>query len=180
VTAWVQALLGREFDDRDRRRMFVLAAAVVMAAALLLLAATPDHARVHVTARRPVASALSSTPSDARTRPSVQQPTTPPSVTRAARAFLAAYLPYLYGHPHPGLVPAATAALRRELTHQALVVPPAQSRLRPRVVSLTTTRTPTGDWTARALITDGGVANYLIVLTVVGGHQGWLVGGVSG
>lgn len=179
MTDWVQALLGREIDDRDRRRLFVLAAAVVMAAALLLLAARPDHARVHVTARRPVASALPSTPLGARTRPTVHRPTTPPSVTRAARAFLAAYLPYLYGHPHSELVPAATGALGREFAHQALVVPPAQSQLRPRVVSLTTTRSA-GGWRVRALIADGGVANYPIVLTVVDGHQGWLVGGVSG
>jgi hypothetical protein len=178
VSDWVQTALGRQIDDHDRRRLFVLAAVLVMTCALLLLAVRPDSSRKHVTVRPPITSATATAPRSL-TRPPVRQPTTPRGVTRVASAFLDAYLPYLYGQPHPQLVAAATAALRRELAHQALVVPPAQSRLRPRVVSLTATRF-LGRWQVRARIADGGVADYPIVLTLERAGDQWLVSGVSG
>jgi hypothetical protein len=179
VSGWVSALLGRQIDDRDRQRLFIAAAAVVIAVALLLVAVRPDQARNHASARRVTASAPIKPPGTV-TRPAVEQPATPASVTRSASAFLAGYLPYLYGQSRARLLPAASVALQRELAHQALVVPPAQSRLHPRVLSVTATRGRGGDWTVRALIADGGVADYPIILTLERDRGRWSVSGVSG
>ena len=179
MTGRLRALSSHRIADRDRQRLFVaLAAAVVVAAAVALLATRPV---THQTASR--ARPLSGGPAHTTHAPGnqpapVARPTVSVGEISAARAFLDGYLRLVYGNPSRGRLPDATATLQRQLISRRVLVSPAQRRRHPRVVSLTAVRSQAG-WRVRAVIADGGVAEYPIALTLVRGGRGWLVSGVS-
>ena len=99
---------------------------------------------------------------------------------RAAHAFLEGYLRFAYGRASGASVPAAAPALRRQLSHDHVLVTPVQRRRRPRVVSLTATGEATGVVFATGLIDDGGIAAYSLRITLQKQRTGWLVSGVDG
>lgn len=99
---------------------------------------------------------------------------------RAARTFLAGYLPFAYGRASAASVRAVTPALRRQLSHDRALTTPVEGRRRPGVVSLTAMREPSGVLVVTALIEDDGIANYSVRLTVRRTSRGWLVGRVDG
>lgn len=167
--------------DRDRQRLFWILAAVVVAAAVLLLVTRPGQSRTDQHVARPHATAVRIPSSRAATTRRRARSAPPASTTpqTAAREFLRGYLRLLYGQASQPRLTDATAKLRRALTEQDLVVPPAQRQLRPRVLSLTATRSGSG-WQVQAAIADGGVAHYPIILTLVPAAGGrWLVREVS-
>jgi citrate lyase alpha subunit len=98
---------------------------------------------------------------------------------RTARAFLAGYLAFLYGHRGASAITGATPMLRRHLASQVLVVAPAQRRRYGRAIELTATVVG-GGWSVQVLIADGGVADYPLLLEITRAGGRWLVSGVGG
>jgi hypothetical protein len=71
-------------------------------------------------------------------------------------------------------------ALRRQLKRERMQVTPVERRRHPHVVSLTVLGQASGAVVATALISDGGIANYAVRLTVRRTNRGWLVSRVDG
>jgi hypothetical protein len=174
----LRELAARPIADRDRGRLLALAAAAILAATALSLVTRP-----HPTESAPV-STQPATPTPVEVAPAPRQHTTarppvsPIAVVRTASAFFAGYLAFLYGHRGASVVTGATPALRHDLASRVLVVPPAQRRLYGRAINLTATAAD-GSWSVRALIVDGGVADYSIVLELTCAGGRWLVSGVG-
>ena len=97
---------------------------------------------------------------------------------RAARAFLAAYLPWLYGQERVSAIPGATPALLRALGQHPPRVPPTFHSLHPRPVAVHMTRAAHRTWTALVNVTDGQ-DTYNLGLTVAQQHGRWLVNHVN-
>jgi len=176
----LRELAARPIADRARGRLLALAAAAILAATALSLATRPHRTDTAPVSTRP---ATPTTPVAAAPTPrrhtTARPPVAPIAVVRTARAFFAGYLAFLYGHRGAQAITGATPALRHDLASRDLVVPPAQRRLHGHAIDLTAT-VAGGGWSVRALITDGGVADYPIVLelTRTGGRS--LVSGVGG
>jgi len=176
--------LGRQpIADRDRQRLFWLLAPAVVAIALLLLATRPT--RPAGVARQQTIQTTTSARATAPTQPTVTRPTAGPAPAasatplQAARAFLQGYVALLYGQARRPQLADATPQLSHALLDQALVVPPAQRRLHPLVLSRTASRAGSG-WRVQAAVADGGVAHYPIALDLThAAGGGWLVSGVS-
>jgi hypothetical protein len=164
---------SRPIADRERGRLLALAAAAIIAATALLLVTRPHRMDRPST---PMHAAVASRP---RQHTTARPPVAPIPVVRTARAFFAGYLAFLYGHRGAQAITGATPALRHYLTTRVLVVPPAQRRLHGRAIDLTAT-VAGGGWSVRALITDGGVADYPIVLELARTGGRLLVSGVGG
>jgi hypothetical protein len=97
---------------------------------------------------------------------------------QAAARFLADYLPFLYGRGS-ARVDAVTPSLRLQLTQTRTQVTPVERRRHPRVVSLTGVGQAPGRVLATALVEDGGVTSYALLITVREGPAGWLVSRVA-
>ena len=95
-----------------------------------------------------------------------------------AGRFLAGYLPFAYGRSSATEVGGVTPALRRQLLHERVQVPPAERSRRPRVVSLQTVSTTPGFVVATAVVDDGGLTTYWVRFTVQRHSGGWVVSGV--
>jgi hypothetical protein len=90
---------------------------------------------------------------------------------RAARQFLAGYLPWLYGHARATTIKAATPQLIGQLKAHPPRVPPTLQQVRPRVVALGT-QPARGVWTALASIT-AGQQTYQLTVAVVRARGHW-------
>ncbi len=119
----------------------------------------------------------------ARTAPPPSQPAGSAAAERAARAFLAGYLPWQYGNGRVQTIRVQTirdltGGLRASLQATPPRAPPAVRSLHPRVRSLAMQHASGGGWEALPVIFDGQ-QTYEVVLTVrqVGGR--WLVSAVG-
>jgi hypothetical protein len=167
--------LQRPLDEYGRQRAFAIAAVLLMlAGATLSLTARPAHDAAGPPPRTSSTAAptTSSPPTSAPLPPAAlrerehERARAPRRVLRAGRAFLAGYLPYLYGRRPARQIEHTTAGLRRRLATNRPRVAPAARRRRPRVVALVGERVleRRGGWLLRARITDGDVAVYPIEL----------------
>jgi len=108
-------------------------------------------------------------------------PAPPPSgslpAAQAARAFLAVYLPALYGHAQVTAIHAATPILLAQLKQHPPRIPLTLARLHPTLVALGMQRAQDG-WLALANVTDGQ-DSYQLNLTVIKQHGQWLVSTVT-
>jgi hypothetical protein len=179
VIELLRAIAQRPVDGSNRGSAFAVAALMVLAAASGLLvtrgasrpASRPAKAR----------SVASSAPAAVTAAAPVRRPfeaAAPPQARVAARRFLADYLVYLYD-PRRATIRFADRRLTARLRRQRVRPAPALRRRRPRVVALRARRL--GRTVAvDALIADGGVARYPIVLRVAPGRAGWRVIAVGG
>jgi hypothetical protein len=171
----LRLFLNRPLSDADRPRLFAIAAALILAAAVVLAAIdgagpAPERTRAIIPAATPadaaadiaVPPAPSPTPTAA---PPSEEGTPPPGfeaspadvarAKRAARGFLADYLPYTYGRGRGGEISAATAELRRRLVRERPRVPARERGRRPRVVLLQSDGVSPDRGRLLALVRDG-------------------------
>jgi hypothetical protein len=176
----LRELASRPIADRQRSRLLALAAAAILAATALLLATRPHPTDLAPAPARPHTTRTQAALAPAPRQHTTTQPTVAPvPVVRTARAFLAGYLAFLYGHRGASAITGATPMLRRHLASQVLVVAPAQRRRYGRAIELTATVVG-GGWSVQVLIADGGVADYPLLLEITRAGGRWLVSGVGG
>jgi hypothetical protein len=145
----------RELGDREQRRVFALAALLLLATALLLLLT------------RPAASPQPDASSTAPAAPRVSAPALPANaLTRAARVFLAGYLPYIYTGTAARNVRGATRALAASLAAHRPLIPQGIRGAHARILTLHT-ETGSAEGAVHALVNDGGIVNYTITLRIV-------------
>jgi hypothetical protein len=188
----VRAFLNRPLRDVDRTRLFALTVAVVLigAAALAVLdgpkqPAAPSAAQ---TDREPAP--LRSLPAEPAASPAVpaaapSEEGQPPAALeasradvtaakRAARRFLAGYLPYSYGRRGARRIANVDARLRRRLLRERPRVPAAERRHRPRLVLLQAHGVAPRAGELVALVSDGA-RRYTVPLELARSRAGWRV-----
>jgi hypothetical protein len=181
---------NRPLRDTDRPRLFALAIALIVAAAVLLtqLERPAAQPRPERTPRLPASAspvpeaplaAATAEPSEEGTRtPVAPAPTDVAASKRAARRFLAGYLPYTYGRGRPRRISSATLALRRRLAAQRPRVPARERRRRPRVALLQSNAVGSRRAELVALVEDGR-RRYSVPLELVRTTTGWRVARVG-
>lgn len=186
----LRLFLNRPLSDADRPRLFALAVTVIVLSAVFL--ALLD--RAEPAAERTAAKVRAATPApwtDAPVAPEaspvvtaapLSEEGTPAPGTeasradvaaakRAARRFLAGYLPYSYGRGRASRIRAATARLRRQLARQRPRVPATERHRHTRVVLLQSDAVSPDRGRLLALVRDGKRRYSLTVeLTRRGGH----------
>ena len=191
----LRLLWNRPLRDGDRPRLFAIAVALIAAAAAVAdparAARAPrrDRSRRHADPRRRAAAAAPAA------TPAVRAPAAPSeegtrtagrsasradvaASKRAARRFLAGYLPYTYGRARAARIRAATDELRRRLAAQRPRVPPRERRRRPRLVLLQSDSVGHRHAELVALV-DDGARRYTVALELERTAAGWHVTGVG-
>jgi len=184
----LRAWLNRPLRDGDRRRLFAIAVAVILAgAAGFALLAKPAPTAHHADRRAPTPTRELPTPGPPATA-ALQAPSEegkPPAALeasrsevdaakRAARRFLAGYLPYTYGRRSPDRIAAATAALVRQLDNERPRVPARERGRRARVVLVQADAAGPVRAEATALVSDGA-RRYTVPLKLARQRSGWKV-----
>jgi len=179
MTTWLIRLRDRPIAEGERRRAF-FASTVLLTLTVALLALTTPATRTTTATHR---SALAGhTPSgQSRVSPvpvSADGQSTPgalsPPVSRVARRFLAGYLAYLYGHAGANRVRDASPALARPLGANPPRVSVDIRARHPHVIALVPAVAPAGLAGVSALVNDGGIADYPVVL-LIGKRRGRLL-----
>ena len=186
----LRLLWNRPLRDADRRRLFAVAFALIAAAAALLPllerpARTAPPQRPSPAPAAPAVAVLEPVPV-APDEPAGEGARTPVAVSRAdvaaskraARRFLAGYLPYTYGRLEPEEIRAATAALRRRLAAEPPRVPAGERRSAPRVVLLQS-NTVGSERAGLTALVDDGRRRYSVALALVMTGAGWRVARVG-
>ena len=153
----------------------LLALGAVMAA-LTLSAPSSGHQR-RPAPQRPAVASL----------PHTSPPRLPPPVSttalmqarRWAEQFVAGYLPFAYGRGSALAIRDVRPALRRQLLRQRAQPTPAESRERPRVLSLQLVGTTPAFAVATAVVDDGGVATHRLRFTLTRSAGRWAVSSVE-
>jgi hypothetical protein len=178
--AWVMGAIAR-LPQRARRMVVGATALLLLAGAIALVTLQAGPGReagrptvaVRAPAHRPAAQ-----PAPPRLRPPVSG-----SELRLARSvagrFLRAYLRVAYGRASAAWVKAVTPGVRSQLVRDRAQVTPAERHRHPLIVSLTALGTIPGFVVATAIIQDGGIAAFLLRLTLREQAGRWLVGGVQ-
>jgi hypothetical protein len=165
--------------QRVRRLVVAIGALLALGAVMAALTLTASHGghERRSPLPRPAATVLRISPS--RLPPPV--PTAPMlQARRAAKRFLAGYLPFAYGRGRALAIPSTTQTLRRQLLlRQRAQLTPVERRRRPRVVALQTIGTTPTFVVATAVIDDGGVATYRLRFTLSRSAGRWAVSGVE-
>jgi hypothetical protein len=186
----LRLFMHRPLRDRDRTRLFMLAVLVMgAAAAAFALLDRPEPARAPAAhppptvrpARTPAAAPAATATPVARERPSEEghppAPVARPRVQaakRAARRFLAGYLPYSYGQRRARRIRAATPALKRRLARERPRVPPRERARRARVMLVQAAGVGARRAGIVALVADGA-RSYSVALELVRARAGWRV-----
>ena len=182
--------LYRPLRDGDRTRLFVAAVATILAGAgvLTFLAARerPSHHSPAAAARTAPSSGAAVTVAPVETPNAPRSPATATPASRdgveaakrAARRFLADYLPYTYGHRPARGIRAATPRLRRRLATERRRVPPAMRRRHPRVLLVQAEDVSRTHAAITALVGDGG-HGYTVELELHRARPGWTVTNVG-
>jgi hypothetical protein len=186
--------LNRPLRDGERPRLFAAAVAVIVVAvtALALLddagpsaersrAATrspaPSPAATAETPELPAGTAASLEAPSEEGQPSAELVASRTDVTqakRAARRFLAGYLPYAYGRASAGQIPAVSDQLRLRLTRDRPRIWARQRRRRPRVELLEAEGVSRRHAELAALVR-GGARRYTVPLEHERTSAGWTV-----
>lgn len=99
-------------------------------------------------------------------------------VRRAARRFLAGYVPYTYGQRRASTIDAATPTLRARLAHTPPRVPAAERRRRPRITGVQLASGGVDSASALGLVEDG-TRRYSVGLRLVRRGGRWRVSAVG-
>ena len=195
----LRLLLNRPLEDGERPRLFAAAALVIVAAGIafaLVDDAGPSAAPSRATTSTPASPtrapagpvklpALPAAPLEAPSeegQPPAAVAASRAEVThakRAARRFLAGYLPYAYGQASPRRIRAASARLRLRLTRDHPRVSARERRRRPRVELLQAEGVSRRHAKLAALVSDGG-RRYTVPLELERTPAGWIVTDVGG
>jgi hypothetical protein len=179
---------NRPLRDSDRPRLFAIAVALIAAVAAVLtqlerpgpsLRAQPPDGRPAAGAPAPLltpaASAPPAEPSEEGTRTPVAASRVDVAASkRAARRFLARYLPYTYGRGRARRIRPATPALRRRLFDNRPRVPARERRRAPRLVLLQSESVGHRHAELVALVGDGR-RRYTVGLELARTRAGWQV-----
>jgi hypothetical protein len=183
----LRLFLTRPLADRDRARLFAIAAGVIAAAAGLLALldrpAPPQPAATGPPPAAPRPAATTAPPTAVIERPSEEG--RPPAAAaashaevraakRAARLFLAGYLPYSYGRGPARAIAGASPPLLRRLAHERPRVPAAERRRRARLVLLHADGAGKRAAAVVALVADGA-RRYTLPLELERARVGWRV-----
>jgi len=191
----LRLFFNRPLQDGDRPRLFAVAVAVIAAAAgmlALLDDAGPARTVSRETAPRTADAAPSSTAAaivPASTPQAPSEESDPPAglratrtdvarSKRAARRFLAGYLPYTYGRGPARRIRSATPELRAELARERPRVPAAERRRRARVELVQSNGVSRERADLVALVRDGA-RRYGVHLQLANTPTGWLVTGLE-
>jgi hypothetical protein len=187
----LRVFLNRPLTDADRPRLFGLAVAVILLVALAFAVLADTDAAPPAT--RPMAESPEPSPA-APPEPALAPPAPaetpseegkPPDALaasradvteakRAARRFLAGYLPYSYGRRSPRRIARATPQLRAELTSERPRAPGGERHRRPRIVLLQTEGAGRERAGILALVSDGK-RRYTVPLELARSRAGWRV-----
>jgi hypothetical protein len=187
----VRAFLNRPLRDADRPRLFAIAVGVVVAAAALLAPVdaprspradaepaepSPPRTAAGSPAAVPELAGSDEAPSEESNLPAELEASSAQitQVKRAARRFLAGYLPYSYGRRDARRIAQASTALRRRLASEPPRVPSAERGRRPRLVLLQADSVGRSRAGMRALVADGA-RRYTVSLELERTAAGWLV-----
>jgi hypothetical protein len=189
----LRLLWNRPLRDGDRPWLFAAAVALIAAAAALLTqldrpgpsprAQPPDGppaAGAPEALLTPVASPPPAEPGEEGTRTPVAASRADVAASkRAARRFLARYLPFTYGRGKARRIRPATAALRRRLAAQRPRVPAGERRRSPRLVLLQSDAVGRRHAEFVALVGDGR-RRYTVALELARTRAGWQVDRAGG
>lgn len=187
---------NRPLDEAERRRMFAFAALALVALAVLLIARQQEEPVARRAAApappppeaQPPARAVAAQGSEASGEerdPPKEDRYVPTSgdvadAKRAARRFLAGYLPYTYGRGDAERIRSANPALGQELARQPPRVPPTVARTaRPRTTTLQAETAERDGASVLALVADGK-RRYTIELWLEREGSEWRVADISG
>jgi hypothetical protein len=188
----LRVFLNRPLTDADRPRLFGLAVTVILLVALAfaVLAASDDAP--------PATRPATQSPSPSRSAAPLEPAPAPPApaevpseegepsdalaasradvtdAKRAARRFLAGYLPYSYGRRSARDIAGATPELRAELTRERPRAPAGERYRRPRIVLLQTEGVGRERAGILALVSDGK-RRYTVPLELARIRAGWRV-----
>jgi hypothetical protein len=190
----LRLVLNRPLDDGERPRLFAVAAAVILAAGITFAllddagpSAAPSRAATATPAFSPASPALppelpAQTPAPLEA-PS-EEGTPPPALAasradvaqakRAARRFLAGYLPYAYGRASVGQIRAISDPLRRRLAADRPRVWARERHRRPRTELLQAEGVSRRHAQLGALVSDGA-RRYTVPLELEHSSAGWTV-----
>ena len=186
----LRVFFNHPLEDGDRHRLFVIVVAIIAGAALILAllddagpAPEPVKARARSAAQAPTVAASFNVPAAAPAAPSEEG--NPPAALRgsrtdiargkrAARRFLARYLPYTYGQGRANRIPAATPDLRAALDEARPRVPARNGRRRPRLELLQSDGVSSERAQLVALVRDGRL-RYTVRLRLTNTAAGWVV-----
>ena len=178
---------NRPLHDGDRLRLFTIAVALIAGAAGALTQLdrpAPQRPAPHRDTERTTAApsveapanpGLTTAPAEegSRTTVAVSQADVAAS-KRAARRFLAGYLPYTYGRRPVRRIDNATPALRRRLEAQRPRVPGAERRRTPRL-DLLQSDSVGRDRAELVVVVDDGKRRYTVPLELTRARAGWQV-----
>jgi hypothetical protein len=183
-------LWNRPLRDGDRPRLFLIAIVLIAAAAAVLTQldgpspAPRAHRAATSTVTKPQAPAAAPAltpdmergePSEEGTRTVVHPARTDVTTSkRAARRFLACYLPYTYGRVRARAIQSATGELQRRLVAQRLRVPAGERHRVPRLALLQSNSVGPRHAELLALV-DDGKRRYTIALELIRTATGWRV-----
>jgi hypothetical protein len=191
----LRIVFDRPLHDGDRWRLFAIAVALIAAAAGILTllddagpAPRPKHeTRQPTTDVAPASPAVELVPVSTPVAPS-EESDPPVSLRasrsdiarskRAARRFLAGYLPFAYGRVPANRVRAASPELRAQLERDRPRVPAAERRRRPRLELLQSNGVSPERADLVALVGDGA-RRYSVRLQLSNTLTGWLVTGLE-
>jgi hypothetical protein len=178
MTGWLTSLRDRPIAERERRTAVAVVAVLLAASAILLAAIRPaGHPNDDPAPHGPVAPAVrASRPPMPTSGAGRARPVT----VRTARGFLAGYLAYLYGHAPAGAVKSATPALARSLRAHPPIGSPGMRARHPRVLALHVVPAPAGLIGVSAVVNDGELASYPVVLLLASERGRLLVSAVQG
>jgi hypothetical protein len=187
----LRAFLNRPLGDSDRRHLFIAAIAVIVAGAgaLALIGRPASRTRSHVQPPEKIAPTSAPGVPESDLQPPSEEGRQPADLQasasdvrdakRAARRFLAGYLPYTYGQRDARRIAAASIRLRRRLLAQPPRVPSRERRRHPRVTLLQADGISPILATATALV-DDGARRYTVPLQLARRRSGWTVTDVGG
>jgi hypothetical protein len=179
MIAWLTSLRDRPIAERERRTALTIVMVLLAASAVLLATTQPAGRPHHPASRRPVV-AVRSAPRPAATSGTANVAPVAPVAARVAQRFLVGYLAYLYGHAPITAVRDATPALLRSLSAHPPLIPPAMRARSPRVLSLHPAPAPLGLVGVSALVNDGELASYHVVVLLAPERGRLLVSTVEG
>jgi hypothetical protein len=179
MIAWLASLRDRPIAERERRTALAVVAVLLAVSAMLLGATRPARHPDRAASRRPRV-AVRSAPRPALTGGAANAALVVPAAARVAQRFLTGYLAYLYGHAPITAVRYATPALLRSLRAHPPLVPPAMRARSPHVLSLHPAPAPLGSVGISALVNDGELASYQVLVLLAPKRGRLLVSTVEG
>ena len=178
---------NRPLRDGDRLRLFAIAVALIAGAAAALTqlerpapqrqARQPDTPRTTAppSAEPPPSPVATPVPAEEGSRTTVAASRADVAASkRAARRFLAGYLPFTYGRRPARRIDNATTALRHRLEQQRPRVPAAERRRTPRL-ELLQSDSVGRDRAELVAVVDDGKHRYTVPLELTRARAGWQV-----